>query len=66
MIVVLDAGSRSAVGSIMVDAWKHGVEAEPLHDHQIELTSAYDTKMEGLIKRHPYAKILHTELVKEV
>jgi hypothetical protein len=66
MIVILDAGSRPAVGTIMVEAWKHGIEVEHLHDYQVELTTAHDTKMENLIKKFPYAKILHTELVKEV
>lgn len=66
MILTLDAGSRQSAGSIIMDAWKHGIEVEQLHDYQIELTCAHDTKLEGLIKRHPYAKILHKELVKEV
>ena len=66
MIVTLDAGSRQLAGSIIMDAWKHGIEVEPLHDYQIELTCAHDEKMRGLINRHPSAKILHTELVKEV
>lgn len=66
MIVTLDAGSRQGAGSIIMDAWKHGIEVEQLHDYQIELTSAHDTKMDALIKRHPYAKILHRELIKEI
>ena len=66
MIITLDAGSRSNYGAVIMDAWKHGIEVEKLQDYQLELTCAHDTKMEGLIKRHPYAKILHTELVKEV
>mgnify|MGYP003344999928 FL=1 len=49
-----------------MDAWKHGIEIEKLQDWQLELTCAYDGKMNDLIKRHPSATILHTELVKEV
>ena len=66
MIVTLDAKSRSTYGSIIVDAWNHGVEVEKLHGYQLELTTADDIRMEKLIKRHPSAIILHTELVKEV
>ena len=66
MIVTLDAGSRQTMGSIIMDAWKHGIEVEQLHDYQIELTCTHDDKMENLIKRHPSARILHQELVKEV
>jgi hypothetical protein len=66
MIVTMQAASKSQVASIVVDAWKYGIEVEVLHDNQIELTSAQDTRMEGLIKRFPSAKILHTELVKEI
>lgn len=66
MIVTLDAGSRQLAGSIIMDAWKHGIEVEQLHDFQIELTCAHDDKMDNLIKRYPSAKILHTELVKEI
>ena len=66
MILTIDAGSRSAYGAVIMDAWKHGIEVEKLQDYQLELTCAYDTKMEGLIKRHPYVKILHQELIKEV
>jgi hypothetical protein len=66
VIVTLQAESRSQVSSITVEAWKYGIEIEHLNDNQIELTCAHDTKMEGLIKRFPSAKILHTELVKEV
>jgi hypothetical protein len=66
MIVTLQAASRQQVGSIMVEAWKYGVEAEHLHDHQIELTSAHDTRMRDLISKFPSARILHTELVKEI
>jgi hypothetical protein len=54
------------MGSIIMEAWKHGVEVEKLHDTQLELTCAYDNKMENLISKFPSAKILHTELVKEV
>ena len=66
MIVTLDAGSRSTYGSIIMDAWKHGIEVEKLNDYNLELTCAHDDKMDGLIKRHPSAKILHSELIKEV
>ena len=66
MILTIDAGSRSNYGSIIMDAWKHGIEVEKLNDYNLELTCAHDDKMDGLIKRHPSAKILHTELIKEV
>ena len=66
MILTIDAGSRSNYGSIIMDAWKHGIEVEKLNDYNLELTCAYDEKMAGLIKRHPYVKILHQELIKEV
>ena len=66
MIITLDAKSRSTYGSIIVDAWNHGIEIEKLAGYQLELTTADDTRMENLIKRHPSATILHTELVKEV
>ena len=66
MIITIDAGSRSTYGSIIMDAWKHGIEVEKLNDYNLELTCAHNDKMEGLIKRHPSAKILHTEHIKEV
>ena len=66
MIVTLDAGSRGTYGAIIMDAWKHGIEVEKLNDYNLELTCAHDDKMDGLIKRHPSAKILHSELIKEV
>ena len=66
MILTLDAKSRSTYGAIVMDAWKHGIEVEKLDGYKLELTCAYDMKMEGLINRHPSATILHRELVKEV
>ena len=66
MILTIDAGSRSSYGSIIMDAWAHGIEIEKLNDYNLELTCAYDEKLAGLIKRHPGIKILHRELVKEV
>ena len=66
MIITIDAGSRSTYGAIIMDAWKHGIEIEKLNDYNLELTCAHDDKMDGLIKRHPSAKILHRELIKEV
>ena len=66
MIITLDAGSRSTYGAIIMDAWKHGIEIEKLNDYNLELTCAHDDKMDGLIKRHPSAKILHREYIKEV
>lgn len=66
MILTLDAKSRSTYGSIVMDAWKHGIEVEKLDGYKLELTCAHDIKMEGLISRHPSATILHQELVKEV
>ena len=66
MIVTIDAGSRQMMGSIIMDAWKHGIEVEKLNDYNLELTCAHNDKMDGLIKRHPSAKILHTEQIKEV
>jgi hypothetical protein len=49
-----------------MDAWKHGIEIEKLDGYNLELTCAHDHKMTGLINRHPYVKILHQELIKEV
>ena len=66
MIVTLNANSRSTYGSIIMDAWKHGIEIEKLDGYNLELTCAHDHKMTGLINRHPYVKILHQELIKEV
>lgn len=66
MILTIDAGSRSNYGSIVMDAWKHGIEIEKLNGYTLELTCAHDEKMAGLIKRHPNVTILHRELVKEV
>ena len=44
-IVTIDAGSRQTAGALMVEAWKHGVEVEMLHDNQMELTCAYDDSL---------------------
>ena len=66
MIVTLNANSRSTYGSIIMDAWKHGIEIEKLDGFNLELTATDDNRMAGLIKRHPYVKILHQELIKEV
>lgn len=66
MIITLDAGSPQGAGAIIMSAWKHGVEVERLTGNQLELWCGNDTKVENLIKRFPYAKILHRELVKEI
>ena len=66
MIITVDAGSHAGVGAMVFDAWKYGIEVEELVGNQLELWSGNDVKIEDLIKRHPYAKILHTELVKEI
>ena len=66
MIITIDAGSRQVAGSVIMDAWKHGIEVEKLDGNMLELTCAQDEKMAGLIKRHPNVIILHRELVKEV
>ena len=64
MIITIDAGH--ARGSIIVDAWKHGIEVEKLSGTQLELCSGNDMKIENLIKRYPSAKILYTEKIKEI
>lgn len=66
MIITVDTGSSSNYGAVIMDAWMHGIEVEKLDGYQLELTCGNDTKMDGLIKRHPYVKILHKELIKEV
>ena len=66
MILTVDARSRSTYGAVIMDAWAHGIEIEKLDGFNLELTATDDNRMAGLIKRHPYVKILHTELVKEV
>ena len=66
MIITIDAGSRQATGSVIMDAWAHGIEVEKLNGYILELTSADEERLAGLIKRNPYVKILHRELVKEV
>ena len=65
-IVVLDAGSRQTAGAVIMEAWKYGVEAERLHDNQIELTTAYDDKMDAVLNKFNSIKILHIEKVKVV
>lgn len=65
-IVTIDAGSRQTAGALMVEAWKHGVEVEMLHDNQMELTCAYDDKMNKILNKYKDVKVLHTELVKEI
>ena len=57
MIVTIDTGSQAAVGSVMVEAWKHGVEVQQLTGNQLELTAADDMKLVYLISKFPYAKI---------
>lgn len=66
MIVVLDAGSRQTAGAVIMEAWKYGVEAERLHDNQIELTTAYDDKMDAVLNKFKSINILHREKVKIV
>ena len=66
MILTIDAGSRSNYGAVVMDAWKHGIEIEKLDGFNLELTATDDNRTAGLIKRHPYVKILHRELIKEV
>jgi hypothetical protein len=65
-IVTIDAGSRQTAGALMVEAWKHGVEVEMLHDNQMELTCAYDDKMNVVLNKYKGIKVLHTELIKEI
>jgi hypothetical protein len=65
-IVTIDAGSRQTAGALMVEAWKHGVEVEMLHDNQMELTCAYDDKMNKVLSKYKGVKVLHTELIKEI
>ena len=65
-IVTIDAGSRQTAGALMVEAWKHGVEVEMLHDNQMELTCAYDDKLNKVIGKYQGVKVLHTELLKEI
>lgn len=65
-IVTVDAGSRQTAGALMVEAWKHGVEVEMLHNNQMELTCAYDDKLNKVIGKYQGVKVLHTELLKEI
>ena len=64
MIITIDAGRDR--GSIIVEAWKHGIEVEKLHGNQLELFSGNDEKVEHLVSRFPSVKVLHKEKVKEV
>ena len=66
MILTIDAGSPQGAGAIIMAAWKYGIEVERLSNNQLEVWSGDDVRVENLIKRFPYAKILHRELVKEV
>ena len=66
MILTVDAGSRSQVGAMVVEAWKYGIEVEKLHGNQLELTCTYDDKLNRYMSKFPNVKILHTELIKEV
>ena len=66
MIVTVDAGTRELAGAMIIEAWKLGIETEKLYGHQLEFTCARDEKVTGLLKKFPSAKILHTELVKEI
>ena len=65
-IVVVDAGSHQTAGAVIMEAWKYGVEAERLYDNQIELTSAYDNKLDIVVNKFKGVKVLHKELIKEV
>lgn len=64
-IVVVDAGSHQTAGAVIMEAWKYGVEAERLHDNQIELTSSYDGKLDAVVNKFKGVKVLHKELLKE-
>jgi hypothetical protein len=66
MILTIDAGSRGAQGSIIMEAWKVGVEVEKLTGNHLELISADEDRLGRLIKKFPNVTILHRELVKEV
>ena len=66
MILTVNTGSRSNYGAIIMDCWKHGIEVEKLDGLNLELCATDENRMAGLIKRHPYVKILHQELIKEV
>lgn len=61
-IVTIDAGRN--VGAIVVECWKHGIEVEKLSGNQLELTSAYDDKLDVILNRFS-PHILHKELIKE-
>ena len=65
-IVVIDAGSRQTAGAVIMEAWKHGIEVETLHDNQIELTCSYDNKLDSVLSKFNSIKILHKELVKVI
>jgi hypothetical protein len=63
-VVVIDAGSRQTAGAVIMEAWKYGIEVETLHDNQIELTSAYDNKLDLVVNKFKGVKVLHKELLK--
>lgn len=65
-VVVIDAGSRQTAGAVIVEAWKHGIEVENLDGFQLELTSAYDTKLDLVLSKFNSVTILHKELLKIV
>ena len=66
MILTVDTGSRSTYGAVIMDAWAHGIEIEKLDGYNLELCSADEERLAGLIKRNPSVTILHRELIKEV
>jgi hypothetical protein len=65
-VVVIDAGSRQTAGAVIMEAWKFGIDVERLHDNQIELTSAYDNKLDLVVNKFKGVKVLHKELLKIV
>jgi hypothetical protein len=65
-VVVIDAGSRQTAGAVIMEAWKFGIDVERLHDNQIELTSAYDNKLDLVVNKFKGVKVLHKELLKVI
>lgn len=65
-VVVIDAGSRRTAGAVIMEAWKFGIEAEKLDGNMIELTSAYDGKLDSVVNKFKGVKVLHRELLKLV
>jgi hypothetical protein len=65
-IITVDAGSRQTAGAVIFEAWKYGVEAEHLHNYQIELCSANEEKLDLIVNKFKGVKVLHKELIKEV